>query len=629
MMAGEAYDFDTTVAPDNEAPLVAPQQTPEGIFTDAPKSPRTPQPSFMSQAWHSIRDMLPSLTEGDGTPAALRDAPIESPFFSGLAHGARTAIDYGAEKLARGGEALLGKDTAAALPGYQSAEDIRTDREKRQADYEADPGNAADSVPAMLGRATGAGLTLGGATTAAGRLAALGLARAGATLIPGVARGLEYLSGGAEAAPGAGLPTRLATRGASLAAQGGAAGGTIAGVESDTDKPILPQIAEGAASGAVAGPVLGAGLAAAGYPLRAAFGLVPNMVQRGVVALADRFINQHRIDLDPTQLTQNPTYRLIADQAGKLPWSGAGNRIEQARLQWQGAVAREMGETTDAGVTHDVMDRAATRIGQTFDGVAARTTIPGGAPLQSDLIGIAQDMPRFGLTEQQLTPIRAQFRNVLGAFQQGNGQITGAAYQNLTQRGGPLDSVISSTDPTVSAFGMRIRDALDNAFQRGASPQDQDALRQARYQYRVMKTVEPLVAQRGATGDIEPNALLQRVREQSKRFDPSTGGIAYGTGGTLGDLAYGGQIFFGRPADSGTAARQFVIGTLLGGGVKDMVRHPVAAAGTVAGLLANRALQSAVRSPAIGAAMVANTARPPGPWVQRATPYALSGLLGP
>lgn len=607
---------------------------PENLFLNPLTTPydRVPSkehgPGIVGKAFEAVRANLAENYRTAGQPVTPPDQPVESPFLTAVAHGGRNAIDYAAEKLARGGEAVLG-DTAKSLPGYRSADDIRADLLKRQEAYKSNPDNEAGGWPATIGSGVGTGLVYGGPLARIGGAATSLLTRAGATTLPGVARALEYLGGGATAAPGATVPARLATRAASLGAQGAELGGTTAALESDPAKPFWPQVGEGALTGAVAGPAAGSAIFATAYPLRAALGMVPNMVRPDIAPLADRFVNQYGIHLDPSQLTTNPTYKLMTDQAGKLPLSGAGNRIAESRLQWQQALSREMGEEAPHGVTHDVMDRAATRIGTGMDAIAGRTTIQGGPALASDFTNIAMDIPRFGLTPEQLPPIRAQLRNVLDAFQAGNGRISGETYQNLTQRGGPLDSVISSNDPTVSAFGMRIRHALDDAFQRSAVPGDRDALQNLRYQYRVMKTVQPMVEQKGLTGDIEPNGLLQRVRAQSAKYDPSTGGLAYTGGGTLGDLAYGGQIFFGKPADSGTAARNLVTGALLGGGGVGALTHPVAAAGTLGGLLANRALQAGLRSPAVGSSMIENSINPRiGPTMQRQLPQIVPGLLG-
>jgi hypothetical protein len=489
-----------------------------------------------------------------------------------------------------------------------------------------------DSTQASIGRVIGQTVATAPVIGGVGGLVARG---AGATGLPGVQTAIDVLSGTKAASPGAGVVERALTRGGSLAAEGAGQGAATGALTAAPDQSTGDAALTGALQGAVLGPAIRAATAGVGYGARALTGNLPNMVDPTTATLADKLRTRYGIDLDPAQLTDNPTYKLIADQLGKLPFSGAGQRVAQARLQWQQAVAREMGESAPQGVTHDVMDTAATRIGKAFDDVANRTTIQGGAPLQDDLVTIAQDMPKWGLTADQKTPIQAQFQNVLQAFKDGNGQITGQAYQNLTRRGGPLDDVINSNDPTVSSFAMRIKNAVDEAFQRSASPADQAALQQARYQYRVMKTIEPLVEMKGASGDINPNGLLQRVRAQSAKYDPSTGGLAYTGGGPLGDLAYGGQRFFGPAPDSGTAARNWVMAGLLGGGAASAIAHPLVPAGTALGLAANRALQYGIRNPQVGANMVANTLSPRiappsglGPYTVPGAVSAYQGLLG-
>ena len=74
-----------------------------------------------------------------------------------------------------------------------------------------------------------------------------------------------------------------------------------------------------------------------------------------------------------------------------------------------------------------------------------------------------------------------------------------------------------------------------------------DQLREARGQYKAMKTIEPLV-EKSTTGDVSPAGLMQAVRG-------SYNGMAYGGGGALGDLARVGQRFLKEPPSSGTAER--------------------------------------------------------------------------
>jgi len=572
-----------------------------GLGSTRTPGPAPPKPGVLSSSWQSILGAAPKLWNEivNPTPFTASGPPgVGKQLAEGVVRGVHDVGDTPSTWLLR--QFGVG-DTATQ----------RTAEERQR--FEQQYG---DSTAASIGRA-------GGQTIAtAPVLGAGGIAgRALAQAVPAIAPAVSFLGGGARAAEGAGVVPRLATALGTLGAQGAVTGGVTGALTAPPDRSLAEGAATGALTGAAAGPVIGA----ASYPIRAMAGRVANMVDPDMANWAQKAKSVFEIDIDPSKLTTNPSYKLAADQGGKLPFSGVDETAQ--RRQWQGAVAKLFGEDTDKGITYDVMGRAGKRIGGVFDDVANRTTIQGGAPLQGDLANIAMEMPQYGLTEAQKTPIKAQFQNVLNAFKDGNGQISGKAYQNLTQTGGPLDTVIGSDDPTVAAFGMKIKNALDGAFQRSAAPEDQAALTEARKQYRVLKTVQPLVEQRGAMGDVNPSGFQQRVIEQSKRFDPSTGGFAYTGGGDVGDLANIGKLFFSPSPDSGTAMRNLV----LGGGAVGAVTNPLIAAKIAAGLLLNRGLQAGIRSPAVGRSMIEGTLNPASRGAATSNQYLVPGaanLLG-
>jgi hypothetical protein len=588
--APQSYDpLDYTVYPNNGARAVT-----------QPPADNQPPPSLLSRAWTSLADIPREIA--NPTPATDSGPPgVGKSLGEGFVRGIHDVASPPTTWLLR----QLGIGDAAT----QAA-----DERRKQFDQQY-----GDSTAASIGRAVGQTVATAPVLGAGGMAA-----RAAAEAVPAIAPAVTFLGGGARAAPDAGLLARLGTALGSLGAQGAVTGAVTGAATAPPDQSTAAGALQGATTGAIAGPVIGA----ATYPMRALAGRVANMTTPDIAGWAQKAAD-YGVNVDPSKLTTNPTYKLIGDQTGKLPFSGVDETAQ--RRQWQGAVAKLFGENTDNGITYDVMGRAADRIGGVFNDIADRTTIQGGTPLQTDLTNIAMEMPQYGLTEAQKTPLKAQFQNVLNAFQDGDGQITGKAYQNLTQTGGPLDSVVSSNDPTVAAFGMKIKNALDNAFQRSVSPEDQAALTQARQQYRALKTVQPLVEQRGAMGDVNPNALQQRVIEQSRRFDPSTGGFAYTGGGQIGDLANIGKIFFSPQADSGTAARNVVLGGLMGGGLSQAIAHPLIPAGIAATLAANRLLQTGIRSPAVGRAMVQGTLNPASRGAQFSNRYLVPGatnLLG-
>jgi hypothetical protein len=559
----------------------AAEQPPAALSGDDsfPLVPPSPPPrSFLNRSWSTLQDAAAALTpnmDPNATPGpgkTLADSVVR-----GVADVTHPSIAW----LAR----QFGNDEPT-----QRTEAWRKDFEDKYR----------DSSLATAGRV--AGQMIGAAPVMmAGGMAA----RAAAEAVPAIAPALTFLGGGGSAGADAGLVTRLLARAGSTAAQGAIQGGVQGGLTAGPDQSTLSGAVSGAETGAALGPVAAAVGKLLSYPvqgLAALRGTLPNLVQKDIAPLADKFVNEYKIQLDPSQLTTNPWLRQVTDQLSKLPAAGSAERIAQGRLQWQKALAGEMGESTDSGITHNVMASARDRIQPGMDAIVNNNVAKADGGFYRDLAQHAQELPKFGPTADQLAPIKAQFQNVMNAVK--DGKIDGPTYQNLTQKGGPLDTAIGSTDPLVSGFAMKLKDAVDGAFQRSVTPETAAKWQQLRYQYRVMKTIEPLVEQKGLTGDIDPNALLQRVRAQSAKFDSSNQGLAYTGGGKLGDLAYGGQIFFGKPADSGTAGRTWA---------QHFADKPLAAIATSPVLLANRGLQSVVRNPATGARMIANTINPPAP----------------
>ena len=184
-----------------------------------------------------------------------------------------------------------------------------------------------------------------------------------------------------------------------------------------------------------------------------------------------------------------------------------------------------------------VMDRTATRVGGVFDDVANRTNVN---PAETNnvitkLANIDGGLDLENLTDAQKALIRRNIDLVQNAAANGNGTISGADYQGLTRTGTPLDKLASNSDPNVASVGMQLKSALDDGFQASASPADQAALTQARYQWRLMKTVQPL-AEKAQGANIDPGDFASRVVAASRKLDGSTGGIAYTGGGTIGEL---------------------------------------------------------------------------------------------
>lgn len=588
-----------------------------------PPPPPGPWYGFLSRPWNYISREI-----AHPTPATADSVPVGP---HAVAEGVVRGMSDVLEAPTRWG---LKAGTATGLVSQDRADEINKGIQERRDQYEKDYG---DSTGASVGRFAGQTLATAPALGGAGRLVTAAAER----LVPQLAPVVGYLGGAGRASQDAGLLTRIGVRAPSLVSQGatqGAATGALTAAPGQEGERALEGAGYGAGLGllgGVVGPLLE-------RPIGNVTGWTQGLVERTRAALADK-ARGYGIDIDPAQLTTNPQYKMMGDAASRLPLSGVDPM--KGRLQWQNAVATTFGEDAPGGLTPEIMGQGAKRITGVMDDITNRTTVHPGAngELYGDLGKIGRDMDVYGLTDAEKAPIAKQVSNVIDAFRDGNGTISGKAYQTLTQTDGPVASLLNHPDPRVQQFGGRLNQALSDAFDRSVSKADSDAWNLARQQYRNLKTVQPLIERSGGTPfGINPERLESSAIAQSRRFDPSTGGYAYGDGGPLGDLARIGRNFFPHIPESGTAPRALTYGAVmkaipaLAGTAAGLAYAPLAtaltppSAVTVLGL--NRLLQSYLHSPTVGRRMVQQSLSPVTPPARGMAPGMsvpiIRGLLG-
>lgn len=365
--------------------------------------------------------------------------------------------------------------------------------------------------------------TVGGLTGAIAPLVSAGGIPAGARLLG--------MAGTLPARVGIGGTTNALIGGADSAARGGGAG----------------EIATGAGVGGAFGagaPLVGRAVGAgAKYVMRPSNDAVTNRL----LSIA----NQEGIPIGAAQASRSPALNKLSQIAGQFPGSGQQAFRGDQISAFTNAVARTFGENTDL-LTPQVMKSAKRRIGSEFDHVAANTNIKVDQSFQNSLLQIAQDAKSV-LSDSELRPLYNQLTQIIKKVN--NGEISGETYQAMTRKGTPLDRLMKSENSNVKYYASGIRETLDDALERSAPPDLADRLSKARYQYKNLMTVAPLVV-KGAPGEISPLALNQRVNVAFKDR-------AFRGGGELGDLAEVGQRFFRAPPDSGTPMGTWVVDNIM------------------------------------------------------------------
>lgn len=512
--------------------------------------------------------------------------------------------------------ALASLDRLTTFDPTARLADMQQDRATYDQQHGSDPSSQAGRV---IGQIAGSAPVIGVLGEVAGT-AGGAVADAAGSAGPALRAGGQFISG----AGGQSLPARTVSQ----AIGGATQGATVAGLSSSqSSEPVVNQLLRGAEYGAVLNPaanLVAGGANALGRTLTGASSVDPARA-----ALAQVARDQYNIPITAPQISDSPFLKIADSQSQKLPFSGAAPAATAQHEAFTGAVARELGETADR-ITPPVMDAARTRIGQSFNDVAAQTPpIPAAPTLLPALARIEADAAQAPLGDGGQNAISAQIRNIRQAILQGRGTLSGADYQTLTRTGAPLDRTASAGDPNTRFYGTQIRGALDDALQ-GSLPADSPLLpqlQQARQQWRTLRTIEPLV-EKSTDGLLSPTLLMGAVRN-------GPGSIAYGNGGgNLGDLARIGQTFFKQPGDSNTATRTLVdklvmgagagAGSLIAGSI-----NPLAAAGYVGGgaaaLGANRLLGGYLRGPGLANRLIdAGTGVPAAPGLMtQAAPYAV------
>ena len=357
-----------------------------------------------------------------------------------------------------------------------------------------------------------------------------------------VASGIEQFAGGT-AAMGPLAATGTGARALGLTGgliQRGIAGGLTGAALNGADTAARTGDASQAGTGAEVGGALGV---LSPFVARAV-GAGVNRVMAPAADRATNYLLQRAQDLGipirPSQASTSPFINKMDQMVPKIPGSGMGTVIDEQRSGFNRALSNTFGENADR-ITPDVMAAAKKRLGSEFDTVEKNTSVRFDRSLAGSLGTVLRDANSV-LEPNQIAPIANRITEISNLVK--NGEFDGKTFNNMLKKNAPLNRLQNAIDPNVKYYAGEIRTALQDALERSATPDMAQRYNMARYQYKNMKTVQPL-AEKAATGDISPTLLLNEVRKSNPNF-------AYGSGGDIADIARIGQRFMKQPPDSGT-----------------------------------------------------------------------------
>lgn len=324
--------------------------------------------------------------------------------------------------------------------------------------------------------------------------------------------------------------------------RGAAALGTALGALSPTDNEaqrLVGMLASGALGGA--GQALGNKLATwlqggkKGVPTLSADEL-------SIVREAER----RGYDLTPAQVTKSKSAQAAETQLASLPGSSGpmAERRGAQRETWGRDLFRTMGVKSEPTVAAGMTDDIAKQIGGRIENAAANVAIKTDAKLVDDLVRVQDEHLRL-LSPDQRAIVQQYIDDIPMAG------FVGQDYQRWRSRIGARAQ--GTQDAELKGALKGIQRALDEAFDRSAPKGAQDAMREARGQYRNFKTLQPLLRGAEARGEaVSPMSVAQRVASQDN------------LGGELAEVARLGRLIGREGPNSGTAQNQFMRQLLTG-----------------------------------------------------------------
>jgi hypothetical protein len=360
----------------------------------------------------------------------------------------------------------------------------------------------ASAIPQLIAGA-GAGISSGELAPGLSRFLSTG----SDTPIPGATNPEAAISH----SPGLGLPKPIADLIAGVGT--GMAGGYGATALGTGLARGVSTLAPAGIGGAGEGPLAALGAMIPGKSL------TPNPAALGDTQgnIAQVIQGAHDLGVDiPAPLWNGGTGNVLKN-AEKVPPAA----IATAHEQYNQALKTRMGlPPGDGALDHEDIQQALHTNGQTIGQIGARTGVNAqqGLGLQTDMMLLQR---RFGQELANPTggppdPALATLNNIALRIQRqaAQGPIPGDQYLTMTQKGSPLYQAQNDSNSVISTRAGQIRDALENSMEASSAPGDMAALRQARSQYRVAKTLEGPVLNTDTTGAVNPIQVRNAIKNE-------------------------------------------------------------------------------------------------------------------
>ena len=356
----------------------------------------------------------------------------------------------------------------------------------------------------------------------------------------GPGRALSGATAGMAAGPAkALLSTPVVQAGATAAAMGAAA-------------PVTT--GQDRAGNAFLSGVLGAGGAAVAQGANAIVRPAWEQAGGAVADLAKKAVDKYGIPLRAADVSENAVTRGFTKVMDTLPFSGGLKFKHGQQNAYNAALAKTIGESGDD--LSAALAAAKPRLGQTYDALAARNTALLDTP---DLVKIDNALKDF--LRRDTSPGNRDYtamdnwvtQNILGKSTihppTGKLAVAGDIYKQLRSEARvDAQAAANRGEAAKAELLTKIKETLDGAMRRSATPADAALYRLTDKQYGNMRTLEKL-APKDATGAADFTRLATLMQRGGPGNLTNRNAMIYGEGDqTLPELAKIGTTFLGRGA---------------------------------------------------------------------------------
>lgn len=322
--------------------------------------------------------------------------------------------------------------------------------------------------------------------------------------------------------------------------------------------------------GARQGAILGGAVGGAAPALGAAIKVVTPKIDEAYSGVAN-LAQKYKIPVSLDQVTGSRAIKNMQKVSQELPFSGQQGFREKQMKAFNSALFKTVGLDADKFTRLNV-DKAFLEVGRKFDNFGKGKTFDAN-PLSQGIQEILNDAPSFA-TKDAIGILNSNVKKVVSEVQQG--KVSGEKLNLLRSR------INAAARKTNLPDAQELLKDLENVVIETLAQGDEEAIKQAKHQYKNLLVLEPLAAKSKA-GNISPTELTSRVsRIYGRQF-------VRGKAGEIGELADIGRELLPELGGSDTTQKMAYMAASGAGILNPSTMVPVAS-----GLAANRAAQSLV-----------------------------------